>query len=81
MLALIRKFGEEITIVPTEDLEPSMTVSELFKDGPITIQVLRVHNNASKVKIGVNAPPELLILRGELHCSNGTKVELDDTEV
>jgi len=39
MLALTRLQGESILIYPADNIDPYMTVSELFRDGSIKIYV------------------------------------------
>jgi len=62
MLVLTRRPNELIYIYP-EDLPPDMTVSELFADGQIAIEVLGIKGN--QVKIGIDAPKQLTILRDD----------------
>ena len=66
MLTLIRKELDSISVGLAEGVRGNMTVSELFCDGPITIRILHVHNKSGKVRIGIDAPTDLLILRGEM---------------
>lgn len=61
MLVISRRYAESITISPGRDTDPAMTLAELFKDGPIEVTVLGSGNN--RVKLGVNAPGDLLIWR------------------
>ena len=63
MLSLTRKEGELIYIYP-DDLPPDMTVAELFADGQITIEIKGTR--ANQVKIGIDAPTNLKIIRGEM---------------
>ena len=64
MLNLTRKEQESILIFPAEDLDPEMTVAELFSDGVIEIYLDKVKD--IKVRIGIDAPKALNIVRGEL---------------
>ena len=64
MLSLQRKLEETIHIFPSDDLDPNMTVAELFNAGPITVKVIDIENG--KVRLGFNAPGELEIAREEL---------------
>ena len=66
MLYLALKHRETIIIDPKEGLDPTMTVAELFKDGPICIEISKVHEMGKKVLLGVQAPLELRVLRHEL---------------
>ena len=61
MLVLSRRNDESIRIVPAEGGDPSMTVAELFADGPIEVTVLG--NSGARVKLGISAPPSLAIWR------------------
>lgn len=63
MLSLTRKEGELIYIYP-DDLPPEMTIAELFSGGYITIEIIGTRSH--QVKIGIDAPSELKIVRGEL---------------
>jgi len=62
MLILTRRIGEQIYIYP-EDLPEDMTVKELFEGGQIVIEVLGV--KGVQVKIGIDAPKNLTILRDD----------------
>jgi len=64
MLVLNRKEKESFLIYPYEDLDPNMTIGELFKDGAIEIYLNDI--NKSQVKLAVTAPKELYIVRAEL---------------
>ena len=63
MLVLTRRPGEAITYSPTKDIDPNMTVGELFAGGAITITVTET---GAQVNFGIEAPGELKVLRGEL---------------
>jgi sRNA-binding carbon storage regulator CsrA len=63
MLVLSRKIGESVLISPLDNLDPAMTVKELFSKGPITITIRSI---ARQVRIGFDAPQNLRILRDEL---------------
>jgi len=64
MLSLSRKQNESLFIIPNLDVNPNMTVAELFKDGPIEIYVHDLRK--TQIKIGIQAPQELNIVRGEM---------------
>lgn len=64
MLILTRKPGQLLRIEPRPELDPSSTVGELFRGGPIRIVVGRVCG--SQVRLGIQAHPGLAILRDEL---------------
>ncbi len=61
MLVLSRRFAESISISPADDIDPNMTLKDLFAGGPIEITVLGSGNN--RVKMGVKAPDQLSIWR------------------
>jgi len=64
MLVLERKSGESIIIYPQDDINPEMTIGELFSAGPIRVSVrCRDH---SAVKLAIDAPHKMKILRMEL---------------
>ncbi len=64
MLTLTRREGEELVFEPDPDIDPKMTVAELFADGPISVFVEEFVSN--KVKLSIDAPDGIEILRGEL---------------
>jgi len=64
MLVLTRRPGESILIDIPEDLDPNTPVSSLFSGGPIEVRVLS--HKASTIRIGIEAPNDLNILRSEL---------------
>ncbi len=64
MLNLSRREGEELIFKPDPDIDPKMTVEELFADGPISVFVEKFVSN--KVKLSIDAPDSIKILRGEL---------------
>lgn len=64
MLVLSRKEDQSLVIFPSENIDPAMTVAELFKDGCIEIHV--TDSKASSVRLGLNLPDELIALRSEL---------------
>ncbi len=61
MLIVSRRDAESILIRPGDDIDPSMTLEDLFKNGPIEITVFST--GGSRVKMGVQAPEELAIWR------------------
>lgn len=62
MLILGANNHEEIVIQPSEGLDPTLTVAELFAAGPIKIIPLRSHAKHHD-KVGIIAPDTLRILR------------------
>jgi len=63
MLVLTRRIGEQLFIYPSDDEPPEMTVAELFAGGQIAIEVLEV--KGMQVRIGIDAPKQLTILRDD----------------
>lgn len=63
MLTINRRSDESVFIFP-KDVPEGMTVAELFADGPIEILIRRI--DAQQVKMGIDAPKALTILRDEL---------------
>ena len=61
MLIVSRRDAESIEIRPGDDIDPSMTLADLFRRGPIEITIFSSNNN--RVKMGVQAPEELCIWR------------------
>jgi len=66
MLELARKGGQSILIFPSNKINPDMTVAELFVGGPIEIRILYLK---SHVRLAIQAPSDLRILRAELAMS------------
>ena len=64
MLILTRRPGESIVIDIPADLDPYTSVSALFANGLIEIRV--ISHKASTVRIGIDAPTDLDVLRSEL---------------
>lgn len=61
MLIVSRRDAESILIRPGEGIDTSMTLADLFQDGPIEITIFTSDN--VRVKMGVQAPEELSIWR------------------
>ena len=61
MLIVSRRDAESIEIRPGDDIDPKMTLADLFKNGPIEITIFSAGGN--RVKMGVQAPGELCIWR------------------
>ena len=61
MLIVSRKDAESILIRPSDDIDPQMTLRDLFCNGPIEITIFS--GNGNRVKMGVQAPTELTIWR------------------
>ena len=64
MLVLTRKLGQVLKIMPHESLNPATPIGELFKNGDIEIKIVKT--DGYQVSLGINAHPDLLILREEL---------------
>ncbi len=61
MLIVSRRDAESILIRPGDDIDPNMTLADLFKNGPIEITIFS--SNGKRVKMGVQAPRQLSIWR------------------
>ena len=61
MLIVSRRDAESILIRPGDDIDPSMTLADVFKAGPIEITIFS--SNSNRVKMGVQAPEQLSIWR------------------
>ena len=61
MLVLSRCTDESIVIELADDMYGSMTLAELFADGPILITLLG--GSGRRVKMGIEAPNQLSIRR------------------
>ncbi len=61
MLVVSRRSNESIIIRPDESTDGSLTLAELFANGPIEIRFLG--GNGRRVKMGINAPRQLSIWR------------------
>jgi len=64
MLAITRREEESLVIYPSLNIDPNTTVAELFKGGPIEIIVTKIQGG--QVRLGINAPKSLTIMRSEL---------------
>jgi sRNA-binding carbon storage regulator CsrA len=62
MLVVSRKVNETIEIRPQDGAGP-ITLAEVFANGAIEISLIRV--GTARVKVAINAPPELKIWRRE----------------
>ena len=61
MLIVSRRDAESIEIRPGDDIDPKMTLADLFSNGPIEITIFS--SNGNRVKMGVQAPEQLSIWR------------------
>ena len=61
MLIVSRRDAESIEIRPGDDIDPNLTLADLFAGGPIEITIFS--SNGNRVKMGVQAPQQLSIWR------------------
>ncbi len=61
MLVVSRRSDESILIKLADGVDGSLTLKDLFAKGPIEITLLG--GNGRRVKMGIDAPPELSIRR------------------
>ena len=64
MLVLSRRADESILIQPAEGADGSMTLQQLFANGPIQITLLA--STGRRVKVGIEAPEQLAIRRKDV---------------
>jgi sRNA-binding carbon storage regulator CsrA len=64
MLVLSRRADESIVIQPADGADRSMTLAELFANGPIQITLLG--GTGRRVKMGIVAPEQLAIRRKDI---------------
>lgn len=62
MLVISRKETESIRIEPIDGIDPSLTLREAFRHGPIIVTLVRV--GGRRARLAVNAPALLKIWRG-----------------
>ena len=63
MLVLARKEGESFLIQPADDINPDMTVQELFSQ-PVEFLITQI--KGGQVRVGIKAPRVLVVIRKEL---------------
>ena len=63
MLVVSRKQNESIKIEPANGIDPSLTLRDVFAQGPIVVVVK--HVGPRRVRIAIEAPSGLSILRSE----------------
>ena len=61
MLVLSRRADESIVIQPAEGVDETMTMAQLFANGPIQITLLG--GTGRRIKMGIDAPQQLAIRR------------------
>lgn len=64
MLVLSRRADESILIQPAEGTDVTMTLAQLFANGPILITLLG--GTGRRVKVGIDAPEQLAIRRKDV---------------
>lgn len=64
MLIITRKRGQIIRIEPAASADLSMPLGDVFRQGPIEIVVAQIRGG--QIRLGINAPLSLQILREEL---------------
>lgn len=64
MLVLSRRADESIVIQPGEDVDDSITLRQLFANGPI--QIILLGSSGRRVKMGIEAPQQLVIRRKDV---------------
>lgn len=74
MLVVSRKENESITIEPAEGVDPSLTLREAFGQGSIVLTL--THVGPRRVRIVIEAPRALKIMRSEI-ASAGSTVEAE----
>jgi sRNA-binding carbon storage regulator CsrA len=61
MLVVSRRSDESILIKLADGVDSNLTLADLFANGPIEITLLG--GNGRRVKMGIEAPPQLSIRR------------------
>ena len=64
MLFLALKDNGKIVIDCQEGIDPNMRVADLFRDGPMILKIKKVKGK-NNILVGIDAPQELRVLRGE----------------
>jgi sRNA-binding carbon storage regulator CsrA len=64
MLVLSRRADESIVIQPADGVDATMTLAQLFANGPILITLLG--GTGRRVKMGIEAPEQLAIRRKDV---------------
>ena len=71
MLVVSRKENESIKIEPLDDIDRSLTLHEVFGQGPIVVTL--THVGARRVRLVIEAPDALRISRSEAASANADK--------
>ena len=64
MLILTRRPGEGLTIRLDPSVDPSRPIGEILGQAGVRVRVVAARSN--QVRVGIDAPAELVILRDEL---------------
>jgi len=64
VLVVSRKENESIRIEPLEGIDPNLTLGEVFAQGAIVLTL--THVGPRRVRIVIEAPSALKIMRGEI---------------
>lgn len=64
MLVLSRRANESIVIAPADGADVSMTLAQLFANGPILVTLLG--GSGRRFKMGIEAPEHLSIRRKDV---------------
>lgn len=73
MLVVTRKENESIKIEPVDGVDPSLTLREVFAQGPIMLKL--THVGQRRVRIVVEAPSSLKVMRNEAAALTSAAVE------
>lgn len=65
MLILTRKEGESLYLSLDPETPPELTARELFTAGPIIVTLTELRSSGG-VRLGIEAPNEVVVLRQEL---------------
>jgi sRNA-binding carbon storage regulator CsrA len=71
VLVVSRKENESIRIEPLAGIDPSLTLHEVFAQGPIVFTL--THVGARRVRLVIDAPHALKISRSEAACGNADR--------
>ena len=77
MLVVTRKENESIKIEPVDGADPSLTLREVFAQGPIVLKL--AHVGQRRVRIVVEAPSSLKVMRNEAAAITCAAVESSES--
>jgi sRNA-binding carbon storage regulator CsrA len=72
MLIITRRVGETFLLYPDSNLDPRMTVAELFAEGPLKIGVFAI--NGGQARIGIDAPISFHVTRSEIQTTTAPRL-------